>query len=144
MRRIYFSLTLALIVTCLFSCKKDDKGNASPSRQSLIVGTWELQQQHYLMYVDGVKQKDTTYFASQNLEAEIEFTSTNTFTSASALSTGVNGGLSGGATAANSSTSGTYSFTGTAFSMSAPIAGLDIGSGSFGTTTVVPVITAVS
>jgi hypothetical protein len=121
MRRFYHFYLFLFISLVLFSCKPD-KSNVIPASQQLL-GKWTLQQQQYKQYVDGIKQKDTTLNASEYSRAYLEFKSNGTFNSAGFYSAGNTGNLGSGIIAASDSTNGTFSFSGSAFTLSAPIAG---------------------
>jgi hypothetical protein len=150
MRRIYHLLVLLSATSCLFSCKNGNEVSINPSSAKLIVGTWSLQQQHFVQYIGAAKYMDTTYMVSQNSSSQIQFNSDGTFASASEYrSNNNNTSLNGNSGAANleSNSNGTYSFTGTAFSISAPIAGFGSdGTAVYGTTATnyAPVIAPIS
>jgi hypothetical protein len=150
MRRIYHLLVLLSATTCVFSCKNGNEVNISQSSAKLIVGKWTLQQQHFVQYIGAAKYMDTTYTASQNSFSQIQFNSDGTFASASKyISNNNNTSLNGnsGATNLESNSGGTYSFTGTDFSISAPIAGFGSdGAAFYGTTATAyaPVIAPIS
>jgi len=70
-------LLFLISVVCFFSCKKD---NTSPPVS--IIGKWNLQQQHVLMYKDKVKIIDTVLNASVTTYATAQFNKDGTFSSA--------------------------------------------------------------
>ena len=149
MNRIYFLSILILATVFLNSCGKGGKTmGLTQSSQSLIVGKWTLQQEKYVQYIDGVKKQDTVINASQNNLALVQFNKDGTFTSTSSYLSGVaTGSLNSGVSNASASTSGTYSFAGTVFSMSSYVTGLASGNSSFygfTTATSIPVYSAVS
>ena len=100
-------------------------------QQQEIIGRWTLAQQKVVQYVDGVVKTDTTYNAAPNNIARAQFNKDGTYSSVSVYSSEVSGSfnLSQPPVTTADSTSGVYTFSGTRFSVSAPLAGL--GSGSF-------------
>ncbi len=100
-------------------------------QQQEIIGRWTLAQQKVVQYVDGVVKTDTTYDAAPNNIARAQFNKDGTYSSVSVYSSEVTGGLnlSQPPVTTADSTAGVYTFSGTKFSVSAPLAGL--GSGSF-------------
>ena len=111
----------------------------------MIVGTWTMQQEQYTQYVDGVKQIDTIVNATNYNRAYVKFNSNGTFSSAGLYTSPDLGDLNGGPVAAADSTSGTFSFTGSAINLSEPIAGLATSlSLTAISVTTAPVITPVS
>jgi hypothetical protein len=132
MRRLFIFLLLVFVSAFLYSCSKDGKANnVIPVQQQLIVGRWSLKQEKVVQYVDGVVNTDTTYNASSNNIASTQFNKDGTYSSVSLYSSSVSGSRNLDQTPVTTadSTSGIYSFAGTKFSVSAPLAGL--GSGSF-------------
>jgi len=147
MKKLYF-LLLAFALTCFIaSCNKDGSGSVN-AHQGLIVGTWNLQQEDWAQYVDGVEQIDTSYLATVNSTSYVKFNATGTFSSVSHSVSFITGGnnLGNGSTnvASVDSVSGTYSYTGSAFSISSPVAGFSNVTGSFGAATEVAVFKIVS
>jgi hypothetical protein len=146
MPRFYHFCLFMFALLFFFSCKPD-KSSVAPisASQKMIVGTWTLQQEQYTQYVDGQKQIDTTLNATEYNRAYVKFNSNGTFSSAGIYASPNSGSLSGGLTNAADSTSGTFSFTGTALSLSEPIAGLTTGSTLTSiSVSMAPVITPVS
>jgi|SRR3569833_282937 len=145
--RHFYHFCLFLFASILFFACKPDKNGVVPlqASQKMIVGTWAMQQEHYTQYIDGVKQQDTTVNATDYNRAYIKFNGNGTFSSAGVYTSADMGSLSGGLVNAADSTSGTFSFTGSALSLSEPIAGL-VMNASFGvvSTITAPVITPVS
>ena len=132
MRRLSILSLLVLTTAFLYSCNKDSKaGGLSQTQQQQIIGRWALTQQKVVQYVDGVVKTDTTYNASPNNIATAQFNKDGTYSSISLYSSGVSGSLNTSQTPVTTadSTSGVYTFAGSKFSVSAPLAGL--GSGSF-------------
>jgi len=142
MRRFNLLLCLALIVYSLPGCHKNN--NTGPSAQTLIVGSWNLQQEHLVQYIDAVKKTDTTYLAATNSKALLKFDATGNYTSASAFYTV----SASGPVAASITQDGIYKFTGEDFSLSEGVTGFGHVIGFYQSTTVtsaeVPVVTAVS
>jgi len=146
MRRFYHFYLFILASLFFFSCKPD-KNSVAPllASQKMIIGTWTLQQEQYTQYVDGQKQIDTTLNATEYNRAYVKFNGNGTFSSAGLYTSPNLGSLSGGLVTAADSTSGTFSFTGSTFSLSEPIAGLATGSTLTAVSvTMAPVITPVS
>ena len=142
MRRSLSYVVLIYAAALIFSCSKGGKTlGIAQSSQQLIAGQWSLQQQKVVQYLNGIVQLDTTYNTSANNVARIQFNKDGTFYSISFYSTNTNN-LSPGAVTTADSTAGVFSFAGTNFNVSAPIAGL--GSGGFPvgalTTTVNPAV----
>ena len=136
MRRSFTCVVLFYAAVMIISCSKGGKTiGFSQSSQQLIAGQWILQQQKVVQYVNSVARLDTTYNASQNNIAKIQFNKDGTFHSISLYSTGqYNGSLSASGVTTADSTAGVFSFAGTNFNVSAPIAGLGSGGFAFGTT----------
>lgn len=132
MHRSYFLLLSFLFVCCLSACNKD--GLDKP--QHLITGKWNLQRQNVVQYIDGVKKVDTAYLASANSVSYVNFNSNGAFNSVSHyfLASGATGGLDGGGVniAAEDTTSGTYNYDGSVFSISSTVAGFGNAQAVFG------------
>lgn len=146
MRRFYYFCLFILASLILFSCKPD-KNSVAPllASQKMIVGTWTLQQEQYTQYVDGQVQVDTTLNATDYNRAYLKFNSNGTFASAGVYASPGLGTLGSGMMTAADSTSGTFTFIGSSFSLSEPIAGLATGSTlSLVSVSMAPVITPVS
>jgi hypothetical protein len=120
------NLLIIIVLTCVFySCGKN---NTSPSQQSLILGTWKLQQQHLILTKNGIKQIDTTVNTSSANSGNVNFSVDGTFTSSGYYNTPiVNGHFTGPPEAAADSTSGTYSFAGNQFNMTNGVSGFIFG-----------------
>ena len=146
MRRFYHFCLFILVLLFFFSCKPDKNGVAPlQASQKMIVGTWTLQQERYTQYVDGQKQVDTTLNATEYNRAYMKFNGNGTFSSAGVYASPDLGNLGSGLVNAADSTSGTFSFTGSVFSLSEPIAGLATGSSLTAiSVSTAPVITPVS
>jgi hypothetical protein len=149
MNKLYYILIVCLLVCGLFACQRGSGNNVAPKASTLIVGKWNLQQQKTVQYVNGVMKTDTTYLASSNNIASLQFNKDGIYHSVSRFIAEVgpanplNGGVS--YTAAQDSTDGTYSITNTSLNLSALVAGFIIDSpASFGTTTTLPVFTLIS
>jgi len=124
MGRFYYGCFFVFASLCLCSCKADKKGVAPlAGSQELIAGTWILQQEHQVQYVDGQQGADTTLNATANNRAYVLFNSNGTFRSAGAYVALT----PGGPVNATDSTSGAFSITGISLSLSEPIAGLAAG-----------------
>jgi hypothetical protein len=129
MRRFSYLCLFVFALLFFFSCKPD-KNSVTPllGSQKMIVGTWTMQQEEYAQYIDGVKQIDTTVNATDN-----NYTAPNV------------GGLNNGLLTAADSTSGTFGLTGSAITLSEPIAGLTTSTTVIGVNaSAPPVITPVS
>lgn len=126
MRKLYLFLIAALLVSGLFACKKDSKRELAAK----LMGNWTLQRQNAVQYIDGVKQADTVFLASGNSSANVDFNPDGHYTSNSIF---VNPGLGGGSN--SSQINGTYTFDGSAFSVSAGVSGFsNFGFFAFSTT----------
>ncbi|MDB5134357.1 MAG: hypothetical protein JWP37_960, partial [Mucilaginibacter sp.] len=135
----------ALLICVLFACQKDN-GNSSPNiignASLLIVGKWNLQKEKYTVYVDSVKQTDTTVNASAGDVSYADFNRNGSYVSISHYFIANNFYT----VASEDSLSGTYSIAGSTFKLSSYLGGLNVSppGGSLSTTTVIPVITPVS
>jgi hypothetical protein len=146
MRRFSYLCLFVFALLFFFSCKPD-KNSVTPllGSQKMIVGTWTMQQEEYAQYIDGVKQIDTTVNATDNNRAYVKFNSNGTFSSAGLYTAPNVGGLNNGLLTAADSTSGTFGLTGSAITLSEPIAGLTTSTTVIGVNaSAPPVITPVS
>jgi hypothetical protein len=109
-----FTLLLLAYAICLFSCGSDKNS------QSAIVAKWNLQQQHAVLYRDSVKITDTVYNASAQTYGTAQFNANGTFSSSCVYTPGGNTLASTGSSA---SSTGTYSYTSTSFSIVPGLAG---------------------
>jgi hypothetical protein len=120
---------------CLFSCKNEPN---AVSQQTLILGKWNLQQQHVLLLRDGVKTVDTVYTANAatNTYAYAVFNSDGTDSTRSVYNPG-NLNLQTNAPGPSAASSvGTYSIMNSTFNGSFGIAGwFSYAVGSSGVTT---------
>jgi hypothetical protein len=143
MRRFNGLLFLALIICGILGCSKGNN-NVSPNAQRLIIGTWSLQQEHIVQYIDAVKEIDTTYLTASNNKAQIKFNNDGSYASVSSFySVSPLGPVAASATAG-----GTYKFTGQDFSLSEGVSGFGHVIGFYQSTTAtsaeVPVVAPVS
>jgi hypothetical protein len=132
----------------MFYACSNKGGNAAPnsSQKAMLVGTWRLQQEHLVQYVDAAKTADTIVNTSVNNTSKTQFNADDTFISTALYQSGNTGSLSAGLSVAVDTAKGTYSFAGTVFDTSVPIAGFAAASGVsfFGTTGEVPTIKIIS
>jgi len=137
MRRPIILLLFAIVISFIYSCGKDGKATGiSQSSSQLIAGKWVLQQEKVVQYVNGAVHTDTSYKTASNNVATIQFNKDGTFNSISLYSSDESfGSLNPGQITTADSTSGVYSFAGTKFNVSAPLAGLGSGSIAFSSTT---------
>jgi hypothetical protein len=149
MNKLYYILIICFLIGGLSACQHGSGNSVAPDPSALIVGKWNLQQEKFVQYVNGVTKADITELASSNSMANLEFSKDGSYHSASHLI--VQGGpadpLSGGInyTAAEDSTYGTYTVANTSLNLSALITGFIIYSpASFGTTTTIPVFALIS
>jgi hypothetical protein len=89
----------------------------------MIVGKWTMQKQIITQYVDGVKQSDSTLTVSNKVMSYVQFDKNGSFTSASQYNSEGIGSTSLSAVIGVDSISGTYSFSGTVFNLSAAALG---------------------
>lgn len=110
-------LLSAVALVSVISCKKD---NNSPkaTQQDMIVGKWNLQKQNVAEYVDGVSVSDSTLTASNKIVSYTQFDKSGSFTSVSVYNSAGIGSLSPSSVTAVDSLKGTYTFTGSLFSLS--------------------------
>jgi hypothetical protein len=150
MNKLSHIVILCLLVCGLSACQRANGNTVTPNALALIVGKWNLQQQKTMRYVDGVMKTDTVYLTSPTNVANIQFNRDGTYHSVSRFVSEVGtpaDPLSGGVayTAAQDSTYGTYTIVNTSLNFSALVAGFITGTtGSFGTTTTIPVFTLIS
>jgi hypothetical protein len=122
-----YLLLFSILVTCFFSCGKD---NTPP--QNLIVGTWNLQQQHVVMNIDNVKQTDTVLAASATTYATAQFNKDGSYSSAAVYRPNSTALLQNPAPS-SASTEGTYSYSANVFAINPGLAGwFSFGVGSTG------------
>jgi len=97
-----------MLACCLFSCK-NDKGDVS--QQTLILGKWNLQQQHLVLLIDGVKTVDTVFNAdaATNTYAYLVFNTNGTDSSRSVYNPGTLNLETHAPGASRASSIGTYS-----------------------------------
>ncbi|MDB5145314.1 MAG: hypothetical protein JWQ66_4027 [Mucilaginibacter sp.] len=80
MKKIYFLLFSLFLICCISACQKNGSG-VTPVQSNPIVGKWNLQQQKYTQYVDGVKQPDMTFTTSNNDIAYAKFDNNGNYVS---------------------------------------------------------------
>jgi hypothetical protein len=102
---------LSISILCFFSCTKDTN-----SPQALIVGKWTLHQQHVLLTIDNITKIDTIFTASGTAYATAQFNNDGTFSSASAYRPD-NTSLSTWPGPTSGNTTGTYSYSGSVFTI---------------------------
>jgi hypothetical protein len=116
MTRRHF-LLFSIAIACFCSCGKD---NTSP--QYSIVGKWNLQQQHVVMYLDKVKITDTILAASSTTYATAQFNQDGTFNSM-AVYRPDNTSLLQNPGPSSANTTGSYSYSGGVFTLVPGLAG---------------------
>ena len=147
MRRTCILLILLSVAGFISACQNDGKGVTPTLNTTLLTGKWNLQQQKMVQYLDGVKKIDSTFTASSQSAAHLQFNKDGSFNSAGFTITGIatTGSLGGGITSvARDSTYGTYSLASSALKLSEHIAGISSGPFSFFSNTSVSVFTPVS
>jgi len=112
-----YLLLFAVCAICFFSCGRD---NVAP--QSLIVGKWNLQQQHVVLDSNNVKVIDTILDASSTTYATAQFNSDGTYSSSSVYRPAVLLLLSK-FQPTNQSNVGTYSYSANTFTVVSGLAG---------------------
>jgi hypothetical protein len=124
------NLLITIVLACMFySCGAGK--NISPSQQSLILGTWTLQQEHMVTAINGKTQTDTTINASAANRCDVSFNASGTFTSPTYYNSLTTGGiLSAPPEIASDTVRGVYSFAGNQFSMNPSIIGFIIFGGA--------------
>jgi hypothetical protein len=125
--RKFYTLILASLLVCGFSACQKGSGSVPYNASKLIVGKWNLQQQKTVIYVNGVKQVDTSYSTSVFNTANARFNSDGTFSSvgyfhypgtgSDPLAIGLNN------VAGIDSTYGTYSIVNSSLNISQAMAG---------------------
>jgi hypothetical protein len=129
MNKLYYILIVCLLIGGLSACQHGSGNGVAPDASALIVGKWNLQQEKSVQYVNGVVKTDTTYLASSNNVANLQFNKDGTYHSAghyvSEIGSPIANPLNGGITSitAQDSTSGTYSIKNTSLNFSALVAG---------------------
>ncbi|MDB5133742.1 MAG: hypothetical protein JWP37_345, partial [Mucilaginibacter sp.] len=125
MRNFYYLFVCALLICGLFACQKDND-NSSPNiignASLLIVGKWNLQQEKYTVYVDSVKQTDTTVNASAGDVSYTDFNRNGSYVSVSHYFSSNNFFT----VESQDSLSGTYSIAGSTFKLSSYLGGLNV------------------
>jgi hypothetical protein len=122
MKKLYF-LLIPVILSCMFSCTKNNNPGDGNTQQAMIVGKWTMQKQIITQYVDGVKQSDSTLTVSNKVISYVQFDKNGSFTSASQYNSEGIGSTSLSAVIGVDSISGNYSFSGTVFNLSAAALG---------------------
>jgi len=110
-------LLFLISLVCFFSCGKD---NTSPPVS--IIGKWNLQQQHVVMYKDKVKITDTVLTASATTYATAQFNKDGTFSSAAVYRPN-NTSLLQFPGPSSSNDNGTYSYLGNVFTVTPGLSG---------------------
>jgi hypothetical protein len=135
-----YSLLLTPILFCWFcSCHKNDGTLSSTAQKAMLIGKWNLQQEHFVQYIDRVKQTDTTLNASSSSISNFQFNKDASFLSAAFSESSTPGSLSGGLQVAVDTVRGTYSLSASTFNLSSPVAGF-ISSVPGGNTGLAPII----
>jgi hypothetical protein len=141
MKKAYLLLIPAFLLL-FYACNRN--GNATPANfnQSILVGSWTLQKEHYVRNINGAVQVDTTETASAYATAKAQFNADGSF--ASSAYTGQNTlNLASTNIIAADTTKGQYAFSGSTFTISPSLAGF-IMFAPIGITGTPPVITPVS
>lgn len=111
MKRKIF-LVVIVGVSCFFACGK----NHNPGPQDLIVGSWNLQQQHVLFQQDSVKLADTMLSATATTYGKVVFNADDTFSSSATYFSGGTS-LTTGLPPSQANSAGTYSYTNNVFTV---------------------------
>lgn len=127
----------ALFACCMVACGPENK-----TTNIGLIGTWSLQQQKIVSYVDGVKKTDTSVTASSSNFGNLKFNSNSTYLSSSFWASS---GAGSGPAVAVDTARGTYSYVAGNLSISNSVAGLSngissgliFGSGSVGIITLI-------
>ena len=107
------------------ACQNGGGVNPIP-KAGLIVGKWNLQQEKFMQYIDGIKKVDTSYTTSSLNISKAQFNSDGTYNCAShSISGNGSSSLAGGTivVASQDSTYGTYTLNGSALNLSSTLAG---------------------
>jgi len=124
MNRITYFLLFFVILLGFSAC--NNKDNATPNNQTMIVGKWNMQKEVYVEYVNNVKQIDTTCIASDTVYSNVQFNADKTFKSLSIRFSKI---LNVSSPGDEANTSGTYTVSGTSFTLSESIGGIYFHSG---------------
>lgn len=108
-------LTLVACSIFLFSC-----GSKKSDPQSPIVAKWTLQQDHAVLYKDGVKTLDTVLTAGGPTQGMAQFNSDGSYRSTSVFSTT---NLYSRVSPSSTNVTGTYSYSASAFTVKPGLAG---------------------
>jgi len=141
MKKAYLLLIPAFLLF-FYACSR--KGNTTPANfnQSMLVGSWTLQKEHYVQNINGAVQLDTTETASAYTAGKAQFNADGSFVSSAY--TGPNTlNLASNNVVAVDTTKGLYAFSGAVFTISPSLAGF-IMLPPVGVTGPPPVITPVS
>jgi hypothetical protein len=116
-RKRCFLLILTFLVCCLVGCNPNHL-----TKQQLLIGKWTLKLKKSTFYIDDIEQSSNLLTTTATSYATLQFNKDGTFNSDNHLSF-----TTGSATlTAIYSVNGTYTYTGTAFSMSYPVGGTSI------------------
>ncbi|MCR8558336.1 hypothetical protein KXD93_11805 [Mucilaginibacter sp. BJC16-A38] len=115
-------LLMAVVLLAAASCKKDSSAQNN-TQQALIVGKWNLQKQNVTLYVNGGLQSDSSFTTSNKTVSYVQFNKGGSFTAVSVYNSEGIGSTNLSSQPAVESVTGTYSFVGTAFSLSMPSIG---------------------
>jgi hypothetical protein len=85
MKTLNFLLFSFFLLLCLSACNKSNLAPDVSGNQPLIVGRWNLQQQTYTEYTDGVKGPDQAYTASRTDSAYVRFDNSGNYLSVNQL-----------------------------------------------------------
>jgi hypothetical protein len=122
-RLSYFSLFF-IVLLGFSAC--GNKDNSTPNYQTMIVGKWNLQREVYVQYINNAKQVDTTCIAADTVYSNVQFNADKTFKS---LSIRFSKSLNLSSPDDETNTSGTYTVSGTSFTLSESIGGIYFHSG---------------
>jgi len=116
MKSLHLFIVFACL-TCFFSC-----GSKKSDPQSPIVAKWTLQQEHVVVTVDNTTTLDTMLTSGGATHGMAQFNSNGSYSSSAGYDPG-NTSLSNKVPASSQSNTGTYSYSGTAFSIQPGLAG---------------------
>jgi len=108
-------LLLIFLISFLSACKK----NSNDGQPLSIVGTWTLQEQHAVMYVNGALKVDTIFTSSSVDSGSLQFNGDGSFSSSTIYVNTLQNHDPG----SSGNVQGTYSVSGYGFNISPGIAG---------------------
>ncbi len=73
MNKISYIFIVCFLACGLSACHPGSGSNVTPTPSALIVGKWNLQQEKFVQYVNGVAKADITELASSNSIANLQF-----------------------------------------------------------------------